>query len=300
MILGAAIHCRDAELAEMAQRMELGLQKSGSKARGCAAAKEYAKTEPRVRALKSGDSMDAYKDNLAYIHDVGFGDYARNSARGLLDILRRGGVTTGLVVDLGCGSGIWASELANAGYQILGIDISAAMIDIARARVPEADFNVGSLLRAKLPNCNAVTSLGECFNYLFDKKNSITHLSRLFRRIYAALKPGGLLIFDIAEPGRGKGPRQKHMEGPDWAVLVEVNEERHTNRLTRRITSFRKVGELYTRDEETHRLQLYSRSEVAKELRNVGFRVRTVNSYGDQPMIDGCVGFVARKPKTIA
>jgi hypothetical protein len=90
------------------------------------------------------------------------------------------------------------------------------------------------------------------------------------------------------------------MEGPDWAVLVEVDEDTRTNRLTRRITSFRKVGSLYARDEEVHRLHLYRRSEVAKELRDVGFRVRTISGYGAQPMIDGCIGFVARKPSTRA
>ena len=241
--------------------------------------------------------MGAYKDDLAYIHDAGFGDFARNSAPGLLQILRQAGITTGLVIDLGCGSGLWARELVNAGYGVLGIDISAAMIDLARKRVPRAEFRVGSLLKAKLPPCDAVTSLGECFNYLFDKNNSISELRRLFRRVYAALKPGGLLIFDIAEPGRGKGPHQKHKEGTDWAVLVEVEEDTRTNLLTRRMTSFRKAGRLYARDEEVHRLQLYRRSEVAKELRDAGFRVRTVRAYGDEPMIYGCVGFVARKPK---
>ena len=240
--------------------------------------------------------MDAYKDDLAYIHDVGFGDYARNSAPGLLGILRQAGITTGLVVDLGCGSGLWARELVSAGYDALGIDISPAMIEIARSRVPQGEFKVASLLNAKLPQCAAVTSLGECLNYLFDKNNSINELRRLFRRVYVSLKPGGLFIFDIAEPGRGKGPRQKHAEGADWAVLVEIDEDPRTNRLTRRITSFRQIGELYTRDEEVHRLQLYRRSELAKELRDVGFRVRTVRAYGNQPMLDGCIGFVARKP----
>lgn len=241
--------------------------------------------------------MEAYKDDLAYVHDVGFGDYARNSAPGLLEILRQAGLTSGQVVDLGCGSGLWARALADAGYDVLGIDISNAMIDIARRRVPQGEFQVASLLKAKLPPCDAVTSLGECFNYLFDTNNSVSELRRLFRRIYAALKPGGLLIFDIAEPGRGKGPQQKHREGPGWAVLVEVDEDSRTNRLTRRITLFRKVGELYTRDEEVHRLLLYKRSEVAKELRDAGFRVRIVRAYGSQPMIDGCVGFIARKPR---
>jgi SAM-dependent methyltransferase len=240
---------------------------------------------------------EAYDESLAYIHDVGFGDYARNSAPGLLEILRQAGIATGLVVDLGCGSGLWACELDSADYDVLGIDISAAMIDIARNRVPRAEFQIGSLLKAKLPKCAAVTSLGECFNYLFDKSNSVSELRRLFRRIYAALNPGGVLIFDVAEPGRGKGPRQKHKTGDDWAVLVEVDEDTLTNRLTRRITSFRRAGEFYKRDEEVHRLQLYKRSEVAKELRAAGFRVRTVRAYGDQPMIDGCIGFVARKPR---
>jgi hypothetical protein len=125
----------------------------------------------------------------------------------------------------------------------------------------------------------------------------MTQLRRLFGRIYTALKPGGVFMFDIAEPGRGKGPRQKHIEGKDWAVLVEVDEDSATRRLTRRITSFRKVGEFYKRDEEVHRLQLYRRSDIAKELREAGFRVRTLKSYGEQKMIPGCVGFLARKPR---
>lgn len=239
--------------------------------------------------------MKNYKSDLAYIHDAGFGEYARNSAPGLLKILGQAGITKGLVVDLGCGSGLWARALVDAGYDVIGIDLSASMIDLARNRVPEGEFQVASLLTAKLPPCDAVTSLGECFNYLFDKKNSVVELRHLFRRVYAALKPKGLLIFDIAEPGRGKGPRQKHRQAADWAVMVEVDEDASTNRLTRQITSFRRVGDLYSRDKEVHRLQLYRRSEIAKELRGAGFRVRTVAAYGDQPMIEGCVGFVARK-----
>jgi len=239
----------------------------------------------------------AYQHDLAYIHDAGFGDYARNSATGLLRILRQNAITMGLVVDLGCGSGIWARELSNGGYDVLGIDISPAMIAIARTRVPGAEFRVESLLKAKLPKCDAVTSLGECLNYLFDQSNSMTQLRRLFGRIYTALKPGGVFVFDIAEPGRGKGPRQKHIEGRDWAVLVEVDEDSGTQRLTRRITSFRKVGEFYKRDEEVHRLHLYRRSDIAKELRDAGFRVRILKSYGEQEMIPGCVAFLARKPR---
>lgn len=240
--------------------------------------------------------IKAYENDLAYIHDVGFGGFAKNSAPGLLEMLRQNGITDGLVVDLGCGSGLWARELSQAGYDVLGIDFSPAMIEMARNRVPDAEFRQTSLLKADLPRCVAVTSLGECVNYLFDQSNSMQELRRLFRRVYDALKPGGVFIFDVAEPGRGKGPRQKHTEGPDWAVLIEVDEDSRTNKLTRGITLFRKIGELYRRDQEVHRLRLYKRSEVAKELRRIGFRVRTLRTYGNQPMIKGCVGFIARKP----
>ena len=102
--------------------------------------------------------MTAYKDDLAYIHDVGFGSFARGATPGLLEILRRRGLTQGLVVDLGCGSGIWARALVDAGYDVLGIDISAAMIEMARRRVPEGDFRPGSFLQATLPPCEAWTS----------------------------------------------------------------------------------------------------------------------------------------------
>jgi SAM-dependent methyltransferase len=240
--------------------------------------------------------MEAYKNDLTYIHDVGFGDFAKNSAPGLLELLRQNGITDGLVVDLGCGSGLWARELSKAHYNVLGIDISPAMIEMARERVPGGNFRVASLLKTDLPQCVAVTSLGECLNYLFDESNSMRELRRLFRRVYLALEPGGVFIFDVAEPGRGKGPRQKHIEGPDWAVLVGVEEDTRGNQLTRSITLFRKIGESYRRDQEVHRLRLYKRSDVAKELRGVGFRVRTLRAYGDQAMIKGCVGFIARKP----
>ena len=241
--------------------------------------------------------IKAYENDLAYIHDVGFGGFAKNSAPGLLMMLRQNGITDGLVVDLGCGSGLWARELSKAHYDVLGIDISPAMIEMARNRVPDGEFRQASLLKAELPRCVAVTSLGECLSYLFDESNSARELRRLFRRIYDALVPGGVFIFDIAEPGRGRGPGQKHFEGPDWAVLMEVDEDTRTNRLTRGITLFRKIGELYRRDQEVHRLQLYKRSDVSKELRRVGFRVRTLHAYGDQAMIKGCVGFIARKPR---
>jgi SAM-dependent methyltransferase len=243
------------------------------------------------------ECVKAYGDDLAYIHDTGHGAFARAAAPVVLDLLRSAGVSSGLLVDLGCGSGILAREVCAAGCDVLGIDVSAAMIDLARRHAPQAQFRVESFLEAQLPPCVAVTAIGECFNYLFDAGNTKQALRRLFRRIFAALAPGGLLIFDVAGPGRvpGGGPRQIYREGDDWAVLVTAEEDRKRGLLMRHITSFRKVGELYRRDHEVHRLRLLTWSELAEPLREVGFRLRRLSGYGEMSFGPGLTGFLARK-----
>ena len=237
--------------------------------------------------------MSGYGADLAYIHDAGFGDFARKSAPGLLAILRQAGIRGGLVVDLGCGSGIWAAELTRRGYDVLGIDISRAMIRLARARVPAARFIQASFLSAKLPPCDAVTALGEIFNYTFDGRNSRHQLARFFRRVHGALRPGGVFIFDIAEPGQV--PRCSHLEGKDWAILFEAEPQRDF--LIRRMTTFRQVGKLYRRSQETHRVRLYGSSEVAAELSRAGFAVRVLHAYGRMRLPPAHTAFVATKPR---
>ncbi len=241
---------------------------------------------------------DAYRDDLAYIHDVGFGSVARGAAQVLLDALKRQGVPGGTVIDLGCGSGILAQAVSDAGYDVLGVDLSEAMIGLARQRVPRARFRVESLQTADFPRCVAVTSVGECFNYLFDDSNTKSNLAKVFRRIHGALGPRGLFLFDVAEPGRvrGTGSRRIFMEGDDWAVPASTQEDRRHALLTRHITSFRRVGELYRRDHEVHRQRLLTRASLAGQLRLIGFRVRILRGYGQLRFGPGHVGFMARKP----
>ncbi|WNZ25684.1 class I SAM-dependent methyltransferase [Leptolyngbya sp. NK1-12] len=238
-----------------------------------------------------------YREDLAYIHDVGHRDYALKSAPGILSILAQNNIPAGLVVDLGCGSGLSALELTKAGYSVLGVDISASMIAIARIRVPEAEFRVESLFKTDIPSCHAVISVGECFNYLFDADNTCELLVQLFRRIYAALVPGGVFVFDIAEPGQTAADRtQSFTEGEDWIVLVEKTEDRVQSLLTRRIITLRRVGEYYRRDEEVHRLRLYEATEMAEKLGRVGFEVQIMRSYGQDQLPNAHAAFIARKP----
>lgn len=239
-----------------------------------------------------------YRDDLAHVHDAGFGGLARAAAWHLLGELRRRRIAAGTVVDLGCGSGLLCAELAAAGFATVGFDLSPAMIELARARVPQGEFQVTSLRSARLPACVAAAAVGEVFNYLFDAGGGLAGLERLFRRVHRALAPGGLFLLDLAGPGnvRGKGPRRVHAEGEGWAVLATVEEDRRRRRLTRQITTFRRAGKGYRRDHEVHRLALFPRAEVAARLRAVGFRVRPLAGYGPTRFPPGLAGFLARKP----
>jgi SAM-dependent methyltransferase len=239
---------------------------------------------------------NAYDTDLAYIHDTGFGGFARGSASGLLTLLRQTGITDGVVVNLGCGSGIWARVLADSGYEVIGVDLSSAMIELARHRVPEGTFHTKSFLEFPMPACRAVTALGEVFNYRFDPRNSLRTLRRVCQAVFDALTPNGLLIFDVAEQGRCKGLTQRFIEGKDWTCLVELRSDDGNQRLTRRIVSFRQVGDSYRRHEEVHTQQLYRGTTIGTLLRTIGFRVSQVRSYGKHRLSPRVVGFVARKP----
>ena len=115
--------------------------------------------------------MIGYRNDLAYIHDAGFTGYLRQSAPGILATFRRHGITSGLVADLGCGSGRWAAELNRAGYQCIGIDQSEAMLRLARVTAPDSTFIRGYMLDAPLPKqCDAITSISECISYAIDSR----------------------------------------------------------------------------------------------------------------------------------
>jgi len=239
-----------------------------------------------------------YGDDLAFIHDAGFSGFARSAAPGLLGLMKRAGVAGGRVVDLGCGSGIWAAALCRGGYEVLGIDLSPAMIRLARRNAPEARYRVGSLLTTPIPPCDAVTSLGECFNYLFDRRNDRRGLMRLFGRVHAALRPGGLFIFDVAEPGRAAGRQDRPtvaMTG-DFCLFARSTEDPARRLLTRRITTFRKVADRYRREEEVHHLRLLEGKALLPMLRRTGFRARLVRGYGGFRFPPSYAGLVARKP----
>ena len=238
-----------------------------------------------------------YGRDLAYIHDVGFGEFARRAAPWLFRTIRSVGRGRLRVVDLGCGSGIWAGRLVAAGYDVVGVDISADMLRIARRRAKRARFVCGSMFRTPLPSCDVVTAISECVGYAAERSAGERQLTRLFRRVCTSLRPGGVFVFDIAVAGRVGGEVVASRHGEDWVTLVRAFERRRT--LTREITSYRRLGGRWRRSEETHRLLLYRPAWVVRTLREAGFAVRAVRGYGRLRFAPGWVGFVAKKRRIV-
>jgi len=238
----------------------------------------------------------SYSDDLAYVHDNGFTVFARTAGRELLRIFRRHGIRDGLVVDIGCGTGVLAEILVAAGYRVLGIDISPSMLKLARKRAPTATFGLGSLFDSPLPKCDAITCTGECLNYLFDSSNTLSRLDKLFTRAYEALRPGGVFVFDVLESlGAGTRSGMVFRTGTDWVVLVNKIEDRSRHTLTREITTFRRVGSLYRRSDEIHAAKIFQKGQFPEMLRRLGFIVRVQRGYGAKTVAPGHVVVLARR-----
>jgi SAM-dependent methyltransferase len=236
-----------------------------------------------------------YDSDLSYIQHHGFSDFARAAGPGVLRILRSAGITSGHVLDLGCGDGTWLRTLGENGFSATGIDQSASLIEYSAKNAPAATLRVGSVFKVSLPRCDAITALGEVFSYRSGPGGSPHSFRGLFKRAYAALRPGGVLIFDVFVKGR----RMKYKTwrvGATWAVLAHVNEEPVRRRLTRDIVTFRKAGQGYRRRAERHVLTVSTPSAVTAELRRAGFSVRSTRAYGGFRLPYRRLGFVARKP----
>jgi SAM-dependent methyltransferase len=237
-----------------------------------------------------------YKSDLAYIQHHGFADFARRTGPGVLTELRQAGITTGRVLDLGCGDGTLLRILSKTGYAVDGIDQSKALVRYAAAAAPRAGLTVGSIYTTGFPRCDAITAIGEVFSYCSSVNGKSPSLNRLLRRAYAALRPGGVLIFDVLIDGRPMA-YESWRSGAAWAVLTRVREEPKRHRLTRDIVAFRKTAGGYRRTGEKHVLRTFARQAMASQLRRVGFRVKARNRYGQASLPFRRWAFVARKPE---
>lgn len=138
------------------------------------------------------DAYAAYYDLLYRDKDY------QGEARYVRDLLSRHGVDSGRLLELGCGTGRHAEELARLGYAVHGIDSSPLMIEKARERLPSgagsaARFEVGDVRTSRLgTQFDAVISLFHVASY----QSSNQDLSAMFATAGAHLHEGGLFLFD--------------------------------------------------------------------------------------------------------
>lgn len=103
-----------------------------------------------------------------------------------------------LVVELGCGTGSFTQELKRKGYDIMGIDMSPEMLDLARKKSAEAGLNIMYLeqdMRELDLYCTAgaIVSVCDSINYLLEDEDILT----TFRLVNNFLFPKGVFIFDF-------------------------------------------------------------------------------------------------------
>ncbi len=240
--------------------------------------------------------MGRFGEDLAAIHAAGRSTLATDAAARLIDELGRSRRDGGVIVNLGCGTGEAAARLTAERLEVIAIDPSQEMLDIARRTAPRARFIQGSWVDAEIPSCDAVLAPDEILN---QADNGITqrHLERLFGRVFRALWPGGVFVFDLAGPGRVPvGERQTRIEvGDDWALLTEETEDRRGT-LIREITTMRKVDGSIRTAEETERQRLIPQQKVLGMLRKVGFRARSFQGYDGERAAPGHSVYIARRP----
>ena len=106
--------------------------------------------------------MADYAENLAHIHASGFTALAEVAAQRTVALLGR---PHGLVVDPGCGSGVTTRVLVDAGHELLAVDSSAPMLQLAGRAAPRAHFMHASAFDVELPECAAIVAVGEVLSY---------------------------------------------------------------------------------------------------------------------------------------
>ena len=142
--------------------------------------------------------MEAYTD-FAKVYDI-FMDQTpyEDWCRRLVETLDRYRIPKGLVLDLGCGTGTLTELLAKAGYDMIGIDNSEDMLNVALKKRHNSGRDILYLLQDMREfelygTVAAVICVCDSLNYLLDEEE----LVQTFRLVNNYLDPGGLFLFDF-------------------------------------------------------------------------------------------------------
>ena len=158
--------------------------------------------------------MDAYT-SFAQVYDLFMDNVPYDKwCSWICDYLRKEKVEDGLILDLGCGTGKLTRLMAKEGYDMIGIDMSYDMLDIAREQEMFAQMEVMDQMEAMdqgreilylqqdmrefelYGTVRAIYSSCDCINYLMEEAD----VEAVFRLANNYLDPEGLFIFDVNTP----------------------------------------------------------------------------------------------------
>ena len=218
--------------------------------------------------------MDAYH-NLAVSYDRLTNDVDYEATVAFYnEILKREGLQPRTCVDLACGTGSVTAILARQGMEVTGVDMSEEMLTVAMEKVMDMErpprFVCQKLQQLYLPRGVdlAVCAL-DSLDYVTDPEDC----QEAIRRVYKALNPGGIFIFDVNPPEKLRAmDGQVFLDEDDDVYCVwrgEFDEE--TNICSYGMDLFQRRAEVWERSFEEHREYAYSEEQLRKYLKAAGF-----------------------------
>ena len=173
------------------------------------------------------------------------------------------------ILDLCCGTGQLAQALIARGYQITGLDMSKEMLRFAHENAPEGEFIVADARSFKLPDIfHAVVSTFDSLNHIM----ALEELTSVFHNVYAALRQGGLFLFDLNMEAGYK---------TDWNDNYSIVEEDHVCAIRSSYHPEERTAQFdatifyaengWQRSDLTLTQKCYSESEILSALEVAGF-----------------------------
>lgn len=224
---------------------------------------------------------DLFMDNVPYEE---WSEY-------LIGLLREYEVEDGLVVDLGCGTGKMTRLLEKSGYDMIGIDCSEEMLEIAReVQVESANSNILYLLQDMREfelygTVRAVVSICDSINYIIEDEE----LEQVFRLVNNYLDPKGIFIFDLNTVYKyrellGETTISENREEGSFIWDNFFDEEEQINQYD--LTLFiKEEHDLYRKYEETHFQRAYTLERVKELLEKAGMEfVTAYDAFTKEPV----------------
>ena len=203
------------------------------------------------------------------------------------------------ILDLCCGPGRHAVELASRGFNVTGVDRTRDyLVDarkLARKRKVDAEFVLADMRKFRRPRAfDAAINMFTAFGYFKKQADDL----RVLKNLFASLRPGGVLLLDVMGKERIASIFESHTwhREPDGTIILEERWlEDDFSWIENRWTMIRK-GRMKT-FRVAHRL--YTAVELAALFRQAGFtRIKAFGSLGGAPydQLAQRLVMVARKP----